>query len=87
VSVAADQYHKCIFQNKKNLSPNLGPSDLDPGLGVVAIAVEPKKAIEEGGRATGWVVVEVVRTAGWVAPSGAPDLALAPHLGVVTIAA
>jgi hypothetical protein len=26
---------------KKNPSPDLGPSDPDPGLGVVAIAVEP----------------------------------------------
>jgi hypothetical protein len=26
---------------KKNLSPDLGPSDPDPGLGVAAIAVEP----------------------------------------------
>jgi hypothetical protein len=30
-----------FFKIKKNLSPDLGPSDPDPGLGVVAIAVEP----------------------------------------------
>jgi hypothetical protein len=41
VSAVADRYHKWIFQNKKNLSPDLGPSDPDPGLGVAAIAVEP----------------------------------------------
>jgi hypothetical protein len=41
VSVVADQYHKWIFQNKKNPSPDLGSSDPDPGLGVVAIVVEP----------------------------------------------
>jgi hypothetical protein len=29
-----------IFKIKKNMSPDLGPSDPDPGLGVVAIAVE-----------------------------------------------
>jgi hypothetical protein len=41
VSAVADRYHKWIFQNKKNPSPDLGPSDPDPGLGVVAIVVEP----------------------------------------------
>jgi hypothetical protein len=41
VSAIADRYHKWIFQNKKNPSPDLGPSDPDPGLGVVAIAVKP----------------------------------------------
>jgi hypothetical protein len=30
-----------FFKNKKNPSPYLGPSDLDPGLGVVPIAIEP----------------------------------------------
>jgi hypothetical protein len=41
VSAVADRFHKWIFQIKKNPSPDLGPSDPDPGLGVVAIAVEP----------------------------------------------
>jgi hypothetical protein len=41
MSAVADRYHKWIFQNKKNLSPDLGLSDPDPGLGVVAIVVEP----------------------------------------------
>jgi hypothetical protein len=30
-----------FFKIKKNLSPDLGLSDPDPGLGVVAIVVEP----------------------------------------------
>jgi hypothetical protein len=42
VSAVADRYHKWIFQNKKNPSLDLGPSDPDPGLGVVDIAVEPR---------------------------------------------
>jgi hypothetical protein len=69
------------------MSPDLGPSDLDPSLRVVAIAVEPKEGVEEGGRATGWVIAEVVRATGWVMPPGAPGLGLAPHLGAIAIAA
>jgi hypothetical protein len=75
------------FSKIKNLSLDLGSSDPDPSLGVVAIAVELKEGIEEGGHAAGWVVAEVVRAAGWVVPSGVPGLGPAPHLGAVTIAA
>jgi hypothetical protein len=45
------------FSKIKNLSPDLI-------LKVVAITIEPKEGIEEGGRAAGWVVAEVVRAAG-----------------------
>jgi hypothetical protein len=75
------------FFQKKNLSLDLGLSDPDPSLGVVAIAVEPKEGVEEGGRAAGWVVAEVVRAAGWVASPGAPNLGHAPRLGAVAITA
>jgi hypothetical protein len=37
---------------------------MDPGLGVMAITVELKEGIKEGGRAVGWVVAEVVRASG-----------------------
>jgi hypothetical protein len=72
---------------KKNLSPNLGPSDLDPVLRFMAIAVEPKEGVEEGGHTAEWVITEVVHATGWVVPLGAPDLGPTPRLGVVAITA
>jgi hypothetical protein len=51
-----------------------------------AITVELKEDVEEGGRTIGWVVAEVVHSAGWVAPPGAPDLGTTPRLGAIAIA-